>query len=236
MSRLQIWLIRLMYMPIPGLARCLIRFFPTGPEVTGQLDWLAVQAIGRNSYPDDGLATRLNGLREQSDDDLSLFQALEADGFNPGITNRELASFCQAARYINSDIVLELQWEVAFALWQDLPSTYRANAERVTVAWPSGTYFNTRMVKTIAVTDLKRRGLALNRGGEVSWINHVVRGQMILWRLGASPTMLPVVCALPGERSVQWWTRGSLRWWLQEARVRPHHVLHRWVRFGPPTF
>ncbi|MFZ1301692.1 MAG: hypothetical protein WAQ27_03935 [Candidatus Microsaccharimonas sp.] len=193
----------------------------------GANNGLFVQAFGRNSIPDKQLPDVVNLKRDLGDDEL-VFQALDAQGFDSGDSNKALA---EVVRYkLLSGTVIEpmIQWEVTHALRETSPDVYKAYANYLHSLWPKSDFYPTHEVKkdSVEVADV----IGLYTLEELAHADMMIRALGILTKLGVEADIL--VAEIPfDERSVQSQVRGPLRWMIRETLARLEHLLRQRVEF-----
>jgi hypothetical protein len=237
-------------------------FLPSIPGIgsTADADCIFVQALGRNSFPDEGLGKGLAQLRRKAGPhDLKAFNHMKAFGFDPGESNRALARMAMK-RSGQLRIPIIAQWEVVYAIWEMNSGWYVHHLNKIDCLWPpEGGYFSTRDVKIMSKERMLARGC--RRPLEMAHPAMIARAVTILWKLGISPIVEPVSVLdfwksnlwVWDKKSVQPWTRGlfhlpdldlpvgeyikGLRevWIVREWLGRIHHIVHRWVGIIPPA-
>lgn len=226
-----LWVWWLYFITIPGIPKLFRRQFGRlTHESVGSSQWVLVQAFGRSSYSDKGLVSHLSELFANVRPTVFRFSRLYNAGFNPGLANLKLAEHCDWLWGINPDLVLELQWEVAYCLWLRDKTRFVRKQKQVNAIWPGGSYFATYHVAELAAHDIRLRGLDPRRGIDLAHPDMVVRALPIAWRQGLDP--LPWVTDVPfaGPDSIQPWTRAARPWFVRETLTRVHHLAHMLLR------
>lgn len=207
-----------------------------------------VLAFGRRDYPEESFLARLIGrwgdarfpmIRDvvewiEEYGTVDTFEMFEEYGFDPGLPNKMLADLC-FQRFEKTDTPLVLQWEIAYAIWIRRRDWYEERQNRLMVIWPEEErYLSTRRFFLIA------KGMARLQG----WYNplimahpeHVQRAYFVARRVYSDNEKEIVrVMALSFSQkwfdkwSVQWWTRGSMRWLAYEMLARIHHRRKGWL-------
>ena len=207
-----------------------------------------VLAFGRRDCPEESFLARSIGrwgdahfpmIRDVAEwngeyGTVDTFEMFEEYGFDPGLPNKMLADLC-FQRFEKTDTPLVLQWEIAYTLWSRHGDWYRERWNRLIVIWPEEErYLSTRHFFLIA------KGMARLQG----WYNpliiahpeHVQRAYFVARRVYSDNEKEIVrAMALSSPRkwfdkwSVQWWTRGPMRWLAYEMLVRIHHWHKGWL-------
>ncbi len=146
-----VWLVRLLFLlPFPGVPLMIAGRINRGKlsTVVARLRYVLVQAFGRGSYLDATLHAELTRLLGPDWSDLiTCFRKLNAAGFKPGRANRALARICLQLWRINPSLLLVMQWEVAYCLWEEMGAAFEHKLNLVECLWPQESYFATKHVK-----------------------------------------------------------------------------------------
>ena len=200
-----------------------------------KFDFICPQAFGRNTWLDSEVGRIAEGRRDESDhDDLAIFESLEGDDFDPGRPNWLLAEQC-VRLWLQHNVPIIGQWEVLYAVWQLNKVAYREHRELFCAIWPSSCeYLGTRGML------LEAWRIALNvfcvpKPRVVAHPEHIQRCYFLARKIfGAENVSIWVSSEQECDRcwfdsqSVQWWTRGPIRWLAYEMLVRIHHQLRGW--------
>lgn len=195
----------------------------------GENDALLVQAFGRNTMPDRDLpALRTTYDTLALGDDLRMMQILADEMFEPGESNIALAGVVD--RYFDGIQVVEpvIQWEAAYALWQNDPEKYERYRNYIHTVWPKTSFYPTYEVKQDSIEAMDRVGLY--NPLELAHPDMTIRALGILSRLGVEPDL--VVADIPFDpRSAQIQTRGRVPWTIREMLTRAEHAVRGRVAF-----
>lgn len=231
------WLVRLLFLlPVPGVPLMVAGRINKSKlqAIVARLQYVLVQAYGRGSYLDKTLHDELVRVMGADWRDLpACFRKLQAAGFKPGRANRALASICRRLWRLNPSLVLIMQWEVAYCLWEDMGTEFEASLDRVDCIWPEGSYFATKHVKEASAEFVRKRGLDPDAGIELAHSDMAARAMMIIWKIGLDPYLL--IAPVPFDpESVQRWVRNPLWWFVRESLGRAHHIRHGWLAYRRP--
>lgn len=210
-----------------------------------QAQAIAVQAYGRNTYPDDALQEVTSRYYQLDENDNRTIAYLKQEGFKPGNDNRRIARRCMRLVDAYNIPWVIAQWEVVCAMAFDEPEWFAAHQRQIITLWPPDQYFNTYLVKSVTVEHMKELGIT--RVIELAQPWHVARAALIFRRLLDDwiPGLWPIIVTerrlrqLEGKkdlppwfdwRSVQVWTKHFLIWCAYEAGARYiHHPQRRWI-------
>jgi hypothetical protein len=183
---------------------------------------IMAQSFGRNTYSDDKLGEVLDSFRRkakyQSED---TFKILESSGFDPGDMNRSLAEELILAMEKYSIRIAVLQWEIGYAVWVKRPDFFQKKEKYFEIVWPEigQKYMSSLAVIKQAANLTKRWG-----GKKVACLSHR-RMETRVALMAAERMDTDLVCLNSSttsfsKKSVQWWTRGPIRWLARETVVR----------------
>ncbi|GAC1412065.1 MAG: hypothetical protein NVSMB66_0130 [Candidatus Doudnabacteria bacterium] len=217
-----------------------------------EADSITAFAFGRRSIDDSKIYETLEALkrfagREYHSDDLTfLFEAMANRGFDPGPPNRKLAfAVLDADEKTGNNLKLELQWEVAFALYQQNSALFRKMQNRMVPLFPQVGDDGYRAYHV--ARDIKR-----SRDEEshqalsplvIALLPMLSRTVMVCWRAGLSPIVAQESFFGNDYHRLSNWDLMSIQKQIhseeaflkREWMVRVHHVLTRAVRFSPPA-
>lgn len=193
-------------------------------------------AFGRNSVRDDDLS-EVARIAAEAESDSDAMVRLQRNGFDPGGPNRSLADeLKQAIDTAITDVRATVQWEIAFALYEQWPSVWRGHESQVRVVWPR---VNRKRLSTEDVLVDAVRHLDPEQGHQVLLLAHRRHAPrvLLLWKrlaravgnVGSRNSI--ILTAQPttffDEHSVQRQTTSAAAWLVRESLVRLHHILTR---------
>lgn len=211
-----------------------------------------VLAFGRNDYPDESSPKRLgkeywaSSSKTPTVEEVAewhrnfesdgVFEKLSHVDFDPGQPNEILAyQIFYAEDFLRwtSDIPMIVQWEVAYVLWKSYKGWYNENQEHIRVIWPEGegylsTYDFLREAEAIARTNGWHNPLIIAHPEHVQRAYFLAKEIYYLYET-VRVTALSHSLEWFDVRSVQWWTRGPMRWLAYEMLARIHHRLKGWL-------
>lgn len=244
LSRVREWLFDRFFLPGSFLKE-------TGRKRRGSRSdagFVIVLAFGRNDYPDGSFFERLSKEYWDSSSSetttirnvaewyveygtIATFCLLSEAGFDPGIPNRTLADFC-FQEFENNRMPFMLQWEVAYALWNEYSDWYEENLRHLMANWPKREeYLSTRDI-LLEVRDMTRKK-GWHNPLIIAHPEHIQRAYFLAKRIYSDETVRATDLSPSPEwfdrRSVQWWTRGPMQWLAYEMLARIHHRLKGWL-------
>lgn len=194
-------------------------------------DFICSQAFGRNTYCDRDVGTIVNTARERFVDDITTFEWLRSQNFNPGQPNMLIADLCEnLANTLGSPIIG--QWEVMYDLYCSIPTWYIGRKDHLIAIWPPDEgCLGTRELF------LETKRIADEHGWKtpllVAHPEHIQRCYFLGRKVfGGNPAITTGLVSDEwfDPKSVQRWTRGKWFWLFYELFLaRPHHRLHRWM-------
>lgn len=204
--------------------------FPPSPyyiKPMGENDVTLVQAFGRDTITDSELIT-VRGTREQLEDDDMMMLHLDDIEFKPGPSNIDLAE--KVADLLQSDTPPEqvLQWEVAYALYQQHPAVYKRYRNYIHTLWPHNGFYPTYEVKQDSVEVMDQFGLY--NAQELAHPDMMARAVAILEKLGVQPDPLSADIRYdPGSTQPHVHSAGAFIG--REVLARIEHILRGRVSF-----
>ena len=190
-------------------------------------DVTLTQAFGRNTFEDSELPTIAEERASNGSDHSTFLNYLRRENFDPGASNRALAETV-ARQLQDQSVYIEqiMQWEVAYALWDQYPDLYRLHAPALHVVWPDSDFYPTFQVKADSIEVMKEKGLF--NPYEFAHPDMMVRALAILGKQGIQADVLAADIPFD-EDSTQEWTRDPKKWAMREKLTRVHHVVKKHV-------
>ena len=196
------------------------------PNNIGQNDSILVQAFGRNTFKDKELPLVVN--LHNTHDDITVFEHLAELGFDPGESNRALAS--EVDKVMDRGNLVEAldQWESSFASWKKDPARFKRLRDYIHVLWPKTNFYPTTDVKKDSIEIMDKLGLY--NPLELAHQDMLIRSLGILAKLGIEPDL--IIPQIPYDsNSAQSQTRDEFHWQLREFPARMEHLLKGKVKF-----
>ena len=220
-------------------------------ETSREFDFVTPQAFGRNMFPDDSRVLRFRNwcrqlcgkpriltssdvrkIRDECESDIEAFCRLEELGFDPGTPNRNLAT-CYLRNFLDGSQGVPFigQWEVGFALWEQLPCWYALHPSEVVLIWPPRNGYLSTWGMLFEVREIAEKR-SLSKPCILAHPGHTPRAYFLARKIFG----LSAVSFVPesdnwyyDKQSVQWWTRGEWPWIGYELLARLHHRWNGWM-------
>jgi hypothetical protein len=194
-------------------------------------DIILVQSFGRNTYPDVRLGIMIHYcLGAVNGDNERMFALIKKFDFDPGDMNSSLAKELVNLMENFSIQNAVVQWEIGFALWNNHPEFFGKMKREIEIVWPDR---NQKYMSPVSVID-RTISIAKIKGFEkIACLSHR-RMETRVALMVAERTDIDLVCVKShtvsfSNKSVQWWTRGPIRWLARESFVRVFFMIKSWV-------
>ena len=194
-------------------------------------DFICPQAFGRNDYSDRGVGSIIGTARDRFGDDITIFEWLRSQRFNPGRPNALLADSCRDLAETSGSRIIG-QWEVMYDLYCAWPVWYTEHHQDLVAVWPPAEgYLATRELF------LETKHIADGRGWKtpllVAQPEHIQRCYFLARKIfdeNPATSTDTISDEWFDPKSVQRWTRGKWHWLFYElCLARPHHLLKGWM-------
>lgn len=201
----------------------------------GEADFITPQGFGRNSYPEGAAMKNINVMRHLLKDDVTTFEWLKAQAFQPGQPNTMLAHRClelanQKCNRASVSIRPVIgQWEVLYYIYFLQPEWYREHQDNLVAIWPPHRRsFNTHGLLVEVQRITAKRGLT--KPLLVAHPEHIQRCFFIARKIFGEAVGFDYQSEADelwfDPQSVQRWTRGPKAWLCYELAARLHHRFH----------
>lgn len=207
-----------------------------------EADYITPQAFGRNTFSDRGVGAIVCTALDHFIDDITTFEWLKSQKFDPGCPNMmlglrciELAEF-KLGNVSKPDASIRPvigQWEVLYAMYLHNPEWYEQHRDALVVIWPPPEdYLGTRgMLLEVREIAEKR---SLTKPLLAAHPEHIQRCFFIARKIfPRSPIAIDYMMDANEKwfdpHSVQRWTRGPNVWLFYEMLTRIHHRLNGWM-------
>lgn len=192
-------------------------------------NFIVANGFGRNSFTDEEASTIIRRKRDKFGDDITMFEWLQTENFDPGSPNKLLASESLKQSGAFSIPVIG-QWEIMYELWREYPDRYNRCIDALFTIWPPKEgYLSTRgfMLEAKRVAEVRRLRIPC----VTAHPEHIQRCYFLARKIfgSAISKSLSITSGWFDKQSVQKWTRGKWSWLTYELMVRIHHRLHGWM-------
>lgn len=201
--------------------------------MTVDCDFILVEGFGRNVYTNKELTTLIRPQRNRLGDDSAMFKWLSENAFDPGTPNRILAEACvRQMRFYGFPAIV--QWEVAYAVWNEYPAFFEKYRGSFFVVWPwpkgyQGSHGLHRDAKRIC-------GQITGKNMVVPLLiahpEHVQRCYFVAKKRFGGAGIFQLIRSKRwfDRKSKQWQTKGNRLWLFYEiCLARPYGRLSGWM-------